>query len=192
MHMYIYIYKSFRQFLPNHQWNHWRVFFKMGPCLIPISPGIPSIFWDHVCDWGEDCRARIKALLKLRQKAEIKVGPGADPSVSTWPGFIPVRNGALLGKWSIFMGISWNFRIRFNGLVRLCTIFLAMFCADIPWNLGLKDRAYTWWVPPILVPESWPLTTAGIYVYIYIYLCGWSNYSFTIWLRESTSETAMT
>jgi hypothetical protein len=35
-------------------------------------PGIPSIFWDHVCDWGDDCRERIKVLLKLRQKAEIK------------------------------------------------------------------------------------------------------------------------
>lgn len=45
----------------------------VGYAYLLTHPGIPSIFWDHVCDWGDDCRERIKVLLKLRQKAEIKV-----------------------------------------------------------------------------------------------------------------------
>jgi len=63
-------------------------------------PGIPSIFWDHVCDWGDDCRERIKVLLKLRQKAEIKA---RQRGMSQW------YNGKQL-FFFIFMGIwpkSW-------------------------------------------------------------------------------------
>ena len=51
---------------------------------IDAMPGIPSIFWDHVCDWGDDCRERIKVLLKLRQKAEIKARQGGPSGTMVW------------------------------------------------------------------------------------------------------------
>ncbi|CAE7202391.1 AMY1.4 [Symbiodinium natans] len=45
----------------------------VGYAYILTHPGIPCIFWDHVCDWGEDMRNRIKTLLQLRRRAGIKV-----------------------------------------------------------------------------------------------------------------------
>jgi len=45
----------------------------VGYAYILTHPGIPCIFWDHICDWGEDMRNRIKALLQLRRRAGIKV-----------------------------------------------------------------------------------------------------------------------
>eukprot|EP00438_Fugacium_kawagutii_P018424 Skav229322 [mRNA] locus=scaffold2688:43857:48392:- [translate_table: standard] len=45
----------------------------VGYAYLLTHPGIPSIFWDHVSDWGDDCRERIKALLALRKKAKLQV-----------------------------------------------------------------------------------------------------------------------
>jgi len=45
---------------------------QVGYAYILTHPGIPSIFWDHVCDWGDDMRNKIKALLSLRRQSGIK------------------------------------------------------------------------------------------------------------------------
>ena len=45
-------------------------------------------------------------------------------------------------RYSYLWNFPWihgNFRIR---KWRYCTIFLAIFCGDIPWNLGLKNRPF--------------------------------------------------
>mmetsp|Transcript_115692 Transcript_115692/g.258563 ORF Transcript_115692/g.258563 Transcript_115692/m.258563 type:complete len:675 (-) Transcript_115692:100-2124(-) len=44
----------------------------VGYAYILTHPGIPSLFWDHVMDWGEDHRRRIADLLKVRRSAGIK------------------------------------------------------------------------------------------------------------------------
>jgi len=41
----------------------------IGYCYIITHPGIPSIFWDHVCDWGENIRNQITSLMKLRRQS---------------------------------------------------------------------------------------------------------------------------
>jgi len=41
----------------------------IGYCYIITHPGIPSIFWDHVCDWGENIRNQIASLMKLRRQS---------------------------------------------------------------------------------------------------------------------------
>jgi len=45
----------------------------VGYAYILTHPGIPSLFWDHILDWGEDHRRKIAALLKARRTAGIKV-----------------------------------------------------------------------------------------------------------------------
>ncbi|CAJ1385428.1 unnamed protein product [Effrenium voratum] len=45
----------------------------VGYAYILTHPGIPSIFWDHVCDWGDDMRKRITTLLKLRKQSGVQV-----------------------------------------------------------------------------------------------------------------------
>ncbi len=34
-------------------------------------PGMPSVFWDHVFDWGEDVRGKIAALVEVRRRCGI-------------------------------------------------------------------------------------------------------------------------
>jgi len=45
----------------------------VGYAYIVTHPGIPSIFWDHVVEWGEDHRRRISELLRARRESEIPV-----------------------------------------------------------------------------------------------------------------------
>jgi len=45
----------------------------VGYAYILTHPGIPSLFWDHVMDWGEHCRNQISALLKARRDSGISV-----------------------------------------------------------------------------------------------------------------------
>ena len=45
----------------------------VGYAYILTHPGIPSIFWDHICDWGDDVRNKIGILLKLRTDSGIEV-----------------------------------------------------------------------------------------------------------------------
>mmetsp|Transcript_106076 Transcript_106076/g.188657 ORF Transcript_106076/g.188657 Transcript_106076/m.188657 type:complete len:864 (+) Transcript_106076:49-2640(+) len=45
----------------------------IGYAYILTHPGIPSIFWDHVMDWGEDHRRKIADLMKARRDSEIPV-----------------------------------------------------------------------------------------------------------------------
>jgi len=43
----------------------------VGYAYILTHPGIPSIFWDHLFDWGENKRNVIKGLLQARQESGI-------------------------------------------------------------------------------------------------------------------------
>eukprot|EP00913_Durusdinium_trenchii_P006734 g6330.t1 len=45
----------------------------VGYAYILTHPGIPSIFWDHLCDWGDDVRNKIGVLLKLRKDSGMQV-----------------------------------------------------------------------------------------------------------------------
>ena len=45
----------------------------IGYAYILTHPGIPCIFWDHVCDWGDNVRNDIKKLLQLRIESGLKV-----------------------------------------------------------------------------------------------------------------------
>jgi len=45
----------------------------VGYAYTLTHPGIPSLFWDHVVDWGDDFRNRICELIKFRRAAKIKV-----------------------------------------------------------------------------------------------------------------------
>mmetsp|Transcript_59016 Transcript_59016/g.140933 ORF Transcript_59016/g.140933 Transcript_59016/m.140933 type:complete len:668 (-) Transcript_59016:172-2175(-) len=71
-------------FIDNHDTgstqNHWP--FPADKVLVGYAytlthPGIPSIFWDHVMDWGDKHRQTIAELLKVRKEA----GIGADSTV---------------------------------------------------------------------------------------------------------------
>lgn len=45
----------------------------VGYAYIITHPGIPSVFWDHIMDWGDDHRRRISDLLKARRDSGIPV-----------------------------------------------------------------------------------------------------------------------
>jgi alpha-amylase len=45
----------------------------VGYAYIISHPGLPSIFWDHVMDWGEDHRRRISEMLQARRESGIPV-----------------------------------------------------------------------------------------------------------------------
>lgn len=72
-------------FIDNHDTgstqNHWpfpnnRV--AMGYAYILTHPGIPSIFWDHVMDWGQELHDEIGRLLQARRRAGVKVDSWAN------------------------------------------------------------------------------------------------------------------
>lgn len=45
----------------------------VGYAYILTHPGIPCIFWDHLMDWGDDVRNKIKELVRLRRESGIPV-----------------------------------------------------------------------------------------------------------------------
>ena len=45
----------------------------IGYAYILTHPGIPCVFWDHVCDWGDNVRNDIQKLLRLRIESGMKV-----------------------------------------------------------------------------------------------------------------------
>ncbi|CAE7520500.1 AMY1.4 [Symbiodinium microadriaticum] len=45
----------------------------MGYAYILTHPGIPSVFWDHIMDWGDEHRKKIASLLKARRDSGIPV-----------------------------------------------------------------------------------------------------------------------
>ena len=45
----------------------------IGYAYILTHPGIPCVFWDHVCDWGDNVRNDIKKLMRLRIESGMKV-----------------------------------------------------------------------------------------------------------------------
>lgn len=44
-----------------------------GYAYILTHPGIPSLFWDHVMDWGGEFRTKVSSLLQLRLESAIAV-----------------------------------------------------------------------------------------------------------------------
>eukprot|EP00437_Effrenium_voratum_P019463 CAMPEP_0181446782 /NCGR_PEP_ID=MMETSP1110-20121109/26285_1 /TAXON_ID=174948 /ORGANISM="Symbiodinium sp., Strain CCMP421" /LENGTH=702 /DNA_ID=CAMNT_0023570877 /DNA_START=28 /DNA_END=2136 /DNA_ORIENTATION=- len=45
----------------------------IGYAYILTHPGIPSVFWDHIMDWGDDHRKKIASLMKARRESGIPV-----------------------------------------------------------------------------------------------------------------------
>jgi len=45
----------------------------IGYAYILTHPGIPSIFWDHIMDWGDEHRKKIASLLRARRDSGIPV-----------------------------------------------------------------------------------------------------------------------
>ena len=59
---------------------------------------------------------------------------------------IQIMHGfTLFYNGSVILYSSWvNGHFRILNWRYVSTIFLAIFCGDIPWNLGLKNRPYIW------------------------------------------------
>lgn len=45
----------------------------IGYAYILTHPGIPSVFWDHIMDWGDEPKKKISALMKARRDSGIPV-----------------------------------------------------------------------------------------------------------------------
>ncbi|CAK9036719.1 unnamed protein product [Durusdinium trenchii] len=45
----------------------------IGYAYILTHPGIPSVFWDHIMEWGDEPRKKIGSLMKARRDAAIPV-----------------------------------------------------------------------------------------------------------------------
>ncbi len=52
--------------------NDWQV--EQGYAYILSHPGIPSIYWKHYFDWGNELHERIKAMINARKVAEVHAG----------------------------------------------------------------------------------------------------------------------
>lgn len=52
--------------------NDWQV--EQGYAYILTHPGIPTIYWKHYFDWGNELRERIKALINARKLADVHSG----------------------------------------------------------------------------------------------------------------------
>ncbi|KAG2426720.1 hypothetical protein HYH02_014760 [Chlamydomonas schloesseri] len=72
-------------FIENHDTGstqqHWpfpNEYVGAGYAYLLTHPGIPSIFWDHVFEWGEPLRAEIAALTDLRRRAGLHSESGLE------------------------------------------------------------------------------------------------------------------
>lgn len=52
--------------------NNWEV--EQGYAYILTHPGVPSVFWKHYFEWGDDLRNKIKALVNARKVAGVHSG----------------------------------------------------------------------------------------------------------------------
>lgn len=52
--------------------NNWEV--EQAYAYILTHPGVPSVYWKHYFDWGNDLRQRIKALINARKVAGVNAG----------------------------------------------------------------------------------------------------------------------
>lgn len=52
--------------------NNWEV--EQAYAYILTHPGVPTVFWKHYFDWGNDLQARIKALINARKVAGVHSG----------------------------------------------------------------------------------------------------------------------
>ena len=61
---------------PGHErdsfFNDWQV--EQAYAYILTHPGVPTVYWKHYFDWGEDLRERIKALINARKVADVHAG----------------------------------------------------------------------------------------------------------------------
>lgn len=52
--------------------NDWQV--EQGYAYILTHPGVPTVYWKHYFDWGNDLKEKIKALVNARKVADIHSG----------------------------------------------------------------------------------------------------------------------
>ncbi len=52
--------------------NDWQV--EQGYAYLLTHPGVPTVYWKHYFDWGEDLREKIKALINARKVAGLHAG----------------------------------------------------------------------------------------------------------------------
>ena len=52
--------------------NDWQV--EQGYSYILTHPGVPTVFWKHFFDWGQDLRNKISALINARKVAGVNAG----------------------------------------------------------------------------------------------------------------------
>jgi alpha-amylase len=52
--------------------NDWQV--EQGYAYLLTHPGVPTVYWKHYFDWGQDLRERIKALINARRVAGVHAG----------------------------------------------------------------------------------------------------------------------
>lgn len=52
--------------------NNWQV--EQGYAYILTHPGIPSVYWKHYFDWGDELHNKIKSLINARKVAGIRAG----------------------------------------------------------------------------------------------------------------------
>jgi alpha-amylase len=52
--------------------NNWEV--EQAYAFILTHPGIPTVYWKHYFDWGDDLRLRINALINARKVAGVHAG----------------------------------------------------------------------------------------------------------------------
>jgi alpha-amylase len=56
--------------------NNWEV--EQAYAYILTHPGVPTVFWKHYFDWGDDLRLRIQALVNARKAAGVNSGSDID------------------------------------------------------------------------------------------------------------------
>ena len=52
--------------------NDWQV--EQGYAYILTHPGVPTVYWKHYFDWGQDLQEKIKALINARKAATVTAG----------------------------------------------------------------------------------------------------------------------
>jgi alpha-amylase len=57
---------------PDSLANGWQV--EQGYAQILTHPGVPTVFWKHYFDWGDDLRNKVRALINARKVAGVHAG----------------------------------------------------------------------------------------------------------------------
>lgn len=90
--------------------NDWQV--EQGYAYILTHPGIPTIYWKHYFDWGNELRERLKALINARKVADVHSDSKFHPQQNArehnvYAAYVEGRKGALYvriggsdGEWT--------------------------------------------------------------------------------------------